>query len=115
MYLIDTDVISAQRKGVKANQNVQRFFAEADKSNHALDLSVVTVGELRRGVEIIRYRKDTQQAKRLETWLETLLSDTRIIFLSSATRRRRCGVACGFRTLRMHWTNRLPQRRSRMA
>ena len=75
MYLIDTDVISELRKGAKANQNVLRFFSEADKSNHALYLSVVTVGELRRGVEIIRHRKDTQQAKRLETWLETLLNE----------------------------------------
>lgn len=50
MYLIDTDVVSELRKGAKANKNVLRFFSEADKNNHALYLSVVTVGELRRGV-----------------------------------------------------------------
>lgn len=75
MYLIDTDVVSELRKGARANKNVLRFFADADKNDHALYLSVVTIGELRRGVEIIRHRKDTQQAKRLETWLETLLND----------------------------------------
>jgi len=40
-----------------------------------LFLSVVTVGELRRGVEIIRHRGDRQQADRLDAWLEMVLSD----------------------------------------
>jgi predicted nucleic acid-binding protein len=35
----------------------------------------VTVGELRRGVELIRHRGDNQQAQLLENWLEKLLSD----------------------------------------
>jgi len=75
MYLIDTDVVSELRKGAKTNKNVLQFFSQADKNDHALYLSVVTIGELRRGVEIIRHRKDTQQAKRLEAWLKTLLHD----------------------------------------
>jgi toxin FitB len=75
VYLIDTDVISELRKGTKTNPGVLRFFAEAEKSNHALYLSVITVGELRRGVEIIRHRKDTPQAERLEEWLEALLKN----------------------------------------
>ena len=75
MYLIDTDVISELRKGAKANPGVARFFVEADRNNHALYMSVITVGELRRGVEIIRHRKDTSQAKRLEGWLESLLKN----------------------------------------
>ncbi len=36
-------------------------------------VSVVTVGELRRGVELIRHRGDTRQAAQLEKWLEKLL------------------------------------------
>jgi toxin FitB len=75
MYLIDTDVISELRKGEKANVKVLRFFSGADKQDHALYLSVVTIGELRRGVEIIRHRKDLQQAKRLEAWLQTILDE----------------------------------------
>jgi len=75
MYLIDTDVISELRKGAKTNKNVLHFFADADANDQPLYLSVVTIGELRRGVEIIRHRKDTQQAKRLEIWLEGLLKD----------------------------------------
>jgi hypothetical protein len=36
-------------------------------------MSVVTVGELRRGVESIRHRGDVDQAGQLEKWLEVLL------------------------------------------
>jgi predicted nucleic acid-binding protein len=75
MYLIDTDVVSELRKGAKTNSGVMHFFAEAGKLNQAMYISVVTVGELRRGVEIIRHRKDLLQAKRLETWLEQLLNE----------------------------------------
>ena len=38
-------------------------------------ISVVTVGEMRRGVELIRHRGDTRQAKQLEKWLEALLAE----------------------------------------
>jgi toxin FitB len=34
---------------------------------------VITIGELRRGVDIIQHRGDFTQAKSLETWLETIL------------------------------------------
>jgi predicted nucleic acid-binding protein len=36
---------------------------------------MVTVGELRRGVELIRHRGDTRQASQLERWLVALLTD----------------------------------------
>ena len=75
MYLVDTDVVSELRKGPKADAKVLQFFADADKNNQALYLSVVTIGELRRGVEIIRHRGDTRQASRLEGWLEPLLEE----------------------------------------
>ena len=38
-------------------------------------ISVVTVGELRRGVESIRYRGDMRQADQLEKWLVAMLTD----------------------------------------
>jgi toxin FitB len=75
VYLIDTDVVSELRKGDKANSGVLSFFAEAGAHDHALYLSVITIGELRRGVEIIRHRKDLRQARRLETWLKTILDE----------------------------------------
>lgn len=38
-------------------------------------ISVVTVGELRRGVEMIRYRGDVRQANQLEKWLVALMAE----------------------------------------
>jgi predicted nucleic acid-binding protein len=35
----------------------------------------VTIGELRRGVELVRYRGDAKQAEMLERWLARLLGD----------------------------------------
>ncbi len=67
MYLVDTNVLSEVRKGVKANPGVKRFWLEVDDAD--LYLSVVTIGELRRGIENLRYRGDLSQAKRLEDWL----------------------------------------------
>jgi predicted nucleic acid-binding protein len=36
---------------------------------------VITVGELRRGVEAIRHRGDVRQANQLEKWLVALLTE----------------------------------------
>ena len=69
VYLVDTDVISEARKGHKANPGVREFFVTAGREEIPLYLSVVTIGELRQGVERIRHRGDTAQAKRLERWL----------------------------------------------
>ncbi|MGH8477372.1 MAG: type II toxin-antitoxin system VapC family toxin [Methylococcales bacterium] len=38
-------------------------------------LSVVTIGELRRGIELIRLRGDRPQSRQLEGWLQTVLAD----------------------------------------
>jgi predicted nucleic acid-binding protein len=70
MYLIDTDVISEIRKGEKANSGVRTFFEGASRDGVDLYLSVVTIGELRQGVERIRRRGDTEQANRVERWLK---------------------------------------------
>lgn len=74
VYLIDTDVVSELRKRDKADAGVRKFFARIDDAATLAYVSVVTVGELRRGVEIIRHRGDAAQARRLERWLETLLT-----------------------------------------
>ncbi len=75
MYLVDTDVISEARKGERANAGVRTFFRMASRDGSALFLSAVTVGELRQGTEIIRYRGDKPQAARLERWLDRITSD----------------------------------------
>ena len=75
MYLIDTDTVSEIRKRGKANPGVRRFFANAETTGDALYLSVVTIGEIRRGIESIRHRGDSKQAVLLEAWLAALLND----------------------------------------
>lgn len=73
MYLIDTNVISESRKGIRADSGVRDFFKRVVTEQAPVFLSVVTVGEMRRGVELIRHRGDKSQADRLERWLTQLL------------------------------------------
>ena len=75
MYLIDTNVISEARKRDKANRGVSRFFDAAQVDGDALYVSVITVGEIRRGIELIRHRGDARQARQLESWLELILKE----------------------------------------
>ena len=77
MYLVDTNVISEARKRSRANKGVRQFFKHAVDEESPMFLSVVTVGELRRGVELIRHRGDVRQANQLEKWLTALLADYR--------------------------------------
>jgi hypothetical protein len=75
VYLVDTNVISEVRKKSKANKGVRAFFKQVIDDEAQIFISVVTVGELRRGVELIRYRRDVRQANSLEKWLEVLLTE----------------------------------------
>jgi len=73
-YLIDTNVISEIRKGLRCNEIVAAWWstvAEAD-----VFLSVLTIGEIRRGIENIR-RRDPRSAAALEKWLLRLLRQHR--------------------------------------
>lgn len=74
MYLIDTNVISKLRKKAKANPGVKQFFKQTAEQEARLYISVITIGELRRGVELIRYRGDQEQANRLEVWLQSIIN-----------------------------------------
>jgi toxin FitB len=74
VYLVDTDVISELRRKDKANPRVRAFFKDAAADDLPLYLAAVTIGELRRGVELIRYRGDGRQANMLERWLDALLA-----------------------------------------
>jgi len=75
MYLLDTNVVSEARKGARANAGVRRFLDRIRREQAPVFLSVITVGELRRGVELIRRRGDLVQAQRLERWLDTTLAN----------------------------------------
>lgn len=74
MYLIDTNVVSEARKKAHANPGVIDFFNHVVAADAPVYLSAISVGELRRGVEVLRHRGDAPQAKLLESWLTTLLS-----------------------------------------
>jgi toxin FitB len=75
MYLIDTNVVSELRKQDKANVGVKAFFQQVKAQDTSVFMSVITVGELRRGVEMMRHRGDIQQATVLEDWLVKIIDD----------------------------------------
>ncbi|HKA36964.1 MAG TPA: type II toxin-antitoxin system VapC family toxin [Thermoanaerobaculia bacterium] len=69
-YLIDTNVLSELRKGARCDARVARWFGGLPSDD--IYLSVLAVGEIRRGVERIRQR-DSRSARVLEAWLRSLL------------------------------------------
>lgn len=73
MYLLGTSVISELRIGGRANPGVAAFFATLAAED--IYLSVVTIGEIRRGLENVRARGDREQAGRLEAWLDKVVTD----------------------------------------
>jgi predicted nucleic acid-binding protein len=83
MYLVGTDAISELRKGPRSNAGVRSFFERAGDEGMEIYLSAVTIGELRQGVERIRYRGDKAQAEKLERWLirlTTIFADRILAF-----------------------------------
>lgn len=69
MFLIDTNIISEIRKGSRCDPNVASWFASIDDED--LFLSVLVLGEIRKGIEQLRPRS-AARAKALETWLESV-------------------------------------------
>ncbi len=72
MVLIDTNVISEARKGDKGNRGVVAFLEELADSDDLVFLASITIGELRRGVELIRVAA-TRSGGRLEAWLGSVV------------------------------------------
>jgi hypothetical protein len=67
-YLIDTNIISEVRKGDQCNRNVAAWYASVDDAE--IYLSVLVLGEIRKGIERARSR-DPARAGALERWLST--------------------------------------------
>ena len=65
-YLIDTDIISEVRKGKRCDPNVASWYEKIEDAS--LYLSVLVIGEIRKGIERIR-PKDNAQANAIENWL----------------------------------------------
>jgi toxin FitB len=68
-YLLDTNVISELRKGKRAEPSVSNWFDGL--ADQEIYLSVLTIGEIRRGVESVR-RRDPDSAAALDSWLSRL-------------------------------------------
>ncbi|HEY6275446.1 MAG TPA: type II toxin-antitoxin system VapC family toxin [Streptosporangiaceae bacterium] len=68
-YLLDTNVVSELRK-TEPDPCVLAWYATVNSAD--LYLSVLTIGEIRLGIERLR-RRDPAQADRLEHWLRGLL------------------------------------------
>jgi toxin FitB len=68
-WLLDTNVVSELRKGQRAHRGVREW--AAGRQDEAF-LSVLTVGEIRRGIER-RRRRDEIAARHLDVWLQGLI------------------------------------------
>jgi predicted nucleic acid-binding protein len=68
-FLVDTNVLSELRKGERTDPAVRRWFATVEDVD--LYVSVLVVGEIRRGIELLR-RRDADGARALDQWLSGL-------------------------------------------
>ena len=65
-WLLDTNIISEVRKGAGCDANVAKWYA--DVVDEEIFLSALVIGEIRKGVELVRPR-DPRKAATLEHWL----------------------------------------------
>jgi predicted nucleic acid-binding protein len=70
-YLLDSNVVSELRKRARADSRVRAWFADVDDAE--LFLSVLTLGEIRRGIESIQ-RRDRPRALALNRWFHALVT-----------------------------------------
>ena len=68
-YLLDTNIVSEVGKRERCHPNVRRWFATLE--DDAIFLSVLVVGEIRHGIELIR-RRDEVAGRSLDRWLKGL-------------------------------------------
>ena len=82
-YLIDTNVLSELRKRERAHPLVVDWFQR--RKPQEIFLSVLTLGELRRGVERL-HRRDPKTAHIIGTWLEQIPDrfQDRILYVDQA-------------------------------
>jgi len=71
-FLLDTNVLSELRKEGRCDPGVRAWMEHADAEE--LFVSVMVLGEIRRGIERIRIR-DQIQARALEKWLQSLMTE----------------------------------------
>ncbi|VVE03550.1 recombinase [Pandoraea pneumonica] len=77
MYLVDTNVVSELRKRGRSDPGVAAFIQYTMERSLPRYLSVISIGEMRRGAASLRCRGDAPQAVLVENWLESILYDYR--------------------------------------
>lgn len=70
-FLLDTNIVGELRKGTRCNSVVMNWYRQA--AIEASFISVITLGEIRKGIESSR-RTDLVKAQVLERWLKELES-----------------------------------------
>ena len=110
-YLIDTNIITEARRRSRANPGVMAFFRDTQAESAPLYLASMTVGELQRGVALIRRRGELAQADVLAAWLATLLTEFGDRVLPFDAEAAQIWARCACRTRSPRWTNRLPPSR----
>ena len=70
MFLLDTNILSELRRGRRCNPGVAAWFAAAAAPD--LFISVLTIGEIYKGIALARQRQDYTQADNLDAWLRLL-------------------------------------------
>ena len=82
-YLLDTHVVSELRKK-EPHPHVVQWFDVVESTD--LYISVLVVGEIRKGIERLRRRGDNKQASTLDRWLGGLKDefDSRLVDVSVA-------------------------------
>jgi predicted nucleic acid-binding protein len=69
-YLVDTNVISEVRRGSRCDAAVAAWWSSVPE--HSIFFSVLTIGEIRKGIESLR-RRDIRAAAGLEKWLFSVI------------------------------------------
>ena len=77
-YLVDTNIISELRKGERCDLQLAQWFAGV--ADDEIFLSVLTIGELRKGIDSIQ-RRDPASASVLNRWFRRIVDsfDDRIL------------------------------------
>jgi len=68
-FLLDTNILSELRKGARCDSKVANWAAK--ESGEAHYISVLSLGEIRKGIELLR-RKSPDNCEALEAWLQKL-------------------------------------------
>lgn len=73
-YLLDTNILSELRRGKRCNPHVRKWAQATAKDRHLI--SVLSLGEIRKGIEILR-RRSPKQCPAFERWIQKLETEYR--------------------------------------